>query len=236
VLAVGDAAFQKKCLGKMGDVAKEGRTVLFVSHNMGAVNSLTRECIYLRDGQIIAFDDSRKVVKRYLAETIEQSRESIPEAIDFFQRNFIVDSPVKITKIWVDKGVEDLPVLRMNVPFTIYIQMQVYKEIHGANLTIILKNAYGERITTLFSWDQGFSLFLLPGQHIVAVRIDHLSLTPGRYFVDVGINQSTETVAYNVILDFPIFHIANDGQITHWLERPWGIVYCNNVTWQILES
>src|SRR4030043_1860327 len=52
VLAVGDAAFQKKCLGKMEDVSKEGRTILFVSHNMGAVRTLTNRCIYLNEGRI----------------------------------------------------------------------------------------------------------------------------------------------------------------------------------------
>ncbi len=52
VLAVGDAAFQKKCLGKMGDVASEGRTVLFVSHNMGAIGRLCPTAILLRDGRI----------------------------------------------------------------------------------------------------------------------------------------------------------------------------------------
>src|SRR5216110_2888379 len=53
VLAVGDAAFQKKCLGKMGDVAKEGRTVLFVSHNMAAVTQLCRNAIHLQNGRVI---------------------------------------------------------------------------------------------------------------------------------------------------------------------------------------
>ncbi|RME47458.1 MAG: ABC transporter ATP-binding protein, partial [Chloroflexi bacterium] len=52
VLAVGDAAFQKKCLGKMGDVAKEGRTVLFVSHNMAAITSLCQRAIWLEEGKI----------------------------------------------------------------------------------------------------------------------------------------------------------------------------------------
>ena len=52
VLAVGDAAFQKKCLGKMGDVAKEGRTVLFVSHNMEAVQNLCQRCILLEKGTV----------------------------------------------------------------------------------------------------------------------------------------------------------------------------------------
>ena len=52
VLAVGDAAFQKKCLGKMGEVAKEGRTVLFVSHNMNAIKNLCQTALYMDDGRV----------------------------------------------------------------------------------------------------------------------------------------------------------------------------------------
>ena len=67
VLAVGDAKFQKKCLGKMEDVSKnEGRTILFVSHNMAAINSLTEKCILLNNGKMISFDNTDKVVNMYL--------------------------------------------------------------------------------------------------------------------------------------------------------------------------
>ena len=67
VLAVGDAQFQKKCLGKMGDVARGGRTVIFVSHNMGAVQSLCRTAIHLDAGQIVAKGSTTEVVGRYLS-------------------------------------------------------------------------------------------------------------------------------------------------------------------------
>ena len=66
VLAVGDSQFQKKCLGKMGDVASEGRTVLFVSHNMAAVRSLCSRAIWLDGGQIIEAGDTAQVVLSYL--------------------------------------------------------------------------------------------------------------------------------------------------------------------------
>jgi lipopolysaccharide transport system ATP-binding protein len=66
VLAVGDAGFQKKCLGKMGDVAKEGRTVLFVSHNMGSIGQLCKSGVLLDSGKIFANDDIEKVISLYL--------------------------------------------------------------------------------------------------------------------------------------------------------------------------
>ncbi len=69
VLAVGDAAFQKKCLGKMGEVVHSGRTILFVSHNMGAVRRLCARTIWLHAGRLRAYGDTEEVVTDYLRDT-----------------------------------------------------------------------------------------------------------------------------------------------------------------------
>jgi lipopolysaccharide transport system ATP-binding protein len=71
VLAVGDAAFQKKCIGKMGKVAQEGRTVLFVSHNMGAITQLCERAIWLENGRIKLTGPSTEVVAAYLSSGTE---------------------------------------------------------------------------------------------------------------------------------------------------------------------
>jgi lipopolysaccharide transport system ATP-binding protein len=73
VLAVGDAAFQKKCLGKMGDVAKHGRTVLFVSHNMGAIMQLCPKSFALQQGQLVSQGPSKEIVQRYLSSLFENN-------------------------------------------------------------------------------------------------------------------------------------------------------------------
>ena len=71
VLAVGDAQFQKKCLGKMGEVSKnEGRTVLFVSHNMTAIKSLCRQAVLLEAGMIKSWGETGDVVDEYLKSTM----------------------------------------------------------------------------------------------------------------------------------------------------------------------
>ena len=77
VLAVGDAAFQKKCLGKMGDVAKGGKTILFVSHNMIAVQSLCQRVIWLQNGALIQKGEASNVVMNYL----DQGRELVHEQV-----------------------------------------------------------------------------------------------------------------------------------------------------------
>jgi lipopolysaccharide transport system ATP-binding protein len=75
VLAVGDTEFQKKCLGKLGDVANEGRTVIFVSHNMGAIETLCKQGILLANGQISCIGDIHKVISTYIQNNfIEQKQ------------------------------------------------------------------------------------------------------------------------------------------------------------------
>lgn len=76
VLAVGDMAFQKKCLGKMGDVAKKGLTVLFVSHNMGAISNLCESAIWLDNGQIVERETAKKVVRDYTDAQMERFSDS----------------------------------------------------------------------------------------------------------------------------------------------------------------
>ena len=73
VLAVGDTAFQKKCLGKMGEVAYGGRTVLLVSHNLAAVSHLCNHTILINSGELVAFGETSAVIARYLAESAAHS-------------------------------------------------------------------------------------------------------------------------------------------------------------------
>ena len=114
VLAVGDAEFQKKCLGKMGDVAKTGRTVLFVSHNIGTINTLTKKCIYLKKGQIGLYADTKEVVSAYLMESVQQ-RKSSDDNLEYYRRNTVPNTPLHIIKIWVDgeDTAGELPVVLM---------------------------------------------------------------------------------------------------------------------------
>jgi lipopolysaccharide transport system ATP-binding protein len=71
VLSVGDAAFQKKCLGKIDDAAKGGRTVIFISHNMTAINSLCKRVIWVNSGEIVEDGPSTEIVTRYLAKSVK---------------------------------------------------------------------------------------------------------------------------------------------------------------------
>jgi len=92
VLAVGDAAFQKKCLGKMDEVAGEGRTVLFVSHNMGALQVLCNEAILIRSGALVEKGRTQRVVQSYLSAVNFKERSTIWNADEHraFRKNEIL--------------------------------------------------------------------------------------------------------------------------------------------------
>ena len=82
VLAVGDAGFQRRCLGKMQDVAKGGRTVLFVSHNMAAIESLCSRTVLLRDGRLVAAGPTRQVLDAYMSQVSEAAQVQLAERTD----------------------------------------------------------------------------------------------------------------------------------------------------------
>jgi lipopolysaccharide transport system ATP-binding protein len=235
VLAVGDAAFQKKCLGKMQEVAGQGRTVLFVSHNMGAVSSLTNRAVLLSAGRIAEQGSTARVVKRYLAAAYE-ARDAFRRDLDFYRRDRSSEAPVRITRVEIGNAAEVVPTIGIGADFTLLIGVEVCRELRGANLTVILKDIESRRVAVFFSWDNDFTLKLSPGSHLLAMSVESLPLTPGEYFADIGINQSTHTKAFDVVVDLPLFTVTNNGQITQWPERPWGSMHWDRVRWQCLQT
>jgi lipopolysaccharide transport system ATP-binding protein len=129
VLAVGDSQFQKKCLGKMRDVAKEGRTVLFVSHQMGAVKSLCSRAIQIRSGELLEDGEPEMIIDHYLSDgNIGISPERIwknPEASPG-------DSQIKLQAIRVsNESGEIKTVYRSSQPIIVEIEFELFYE-HSA--------------------------------------------------------------------------------------------------------
>ena len=119
VLAVGDAEFQKKCLGKMGDVAGEGRTVLFVSHNMSAIDQLCNRSILLSSGVISKDGDSTSVIKTYLKPTENSNNRFVLDSVKY------ADSTIRLSKISIN-GKEETPILLPSTESEIHISVEGY--------------------------------------------------------------------------------------------------------------
>lgn len=146
VLAVGDVAFQKKCLGKIGDTAREGRTVLFVSHNMIAINSLCTRTIWVNGGEIVADGQTADIVTRYLGKSLqgidssEESWEDIDEAPG--------DDTVRLHKISVRRQDGDCHApLTMQTPFS--VEVEFWNMTPGAFLHITLHLYTAEHVIAL---------------------------------------------------------------------------------------
>jgi len=150
VLAVGDAQFQKKCLGKMSNAALEGRTVLFVSHNMIAVQSLCQRVIWLDHGEIVDNGPSPKVVSNYLTSAAgATSSEEVYDNVKTAPGN----DTVRFHRVRVrpaDEGNDDL--LTMKTPFV--IEIEYWKLNPGAQLHIAL-HLYTEQNIIAFTTGNG---------------------------------------------------------------------------------
>jgi len=234
VLAVGDAAFQEKCLNKIREVAGSGRTILFVSHNLGSIASLADRCVYLRQGCVAAIGPSSEVVETYLSHATRTT--AAAGDLAEYRRGRVADAYVHIVGLDV-AGEHDrssgLPVVPLGTTITCRVHLRVWRPLAGALMVLKVKSLRGGTACVVASWDHGVSLMLAPGVHTVSVGLDDLHLAPGVYLVDIGINQSTSTRAHEVLVDVPFVEVVNTGLVTHWMDRPWGLVHCSSVSWHV---
>jgi lipopolysaccharide transport system ATP-binding protein len=190
VLAVGDAEFQRKCLGKMSDVAREGRTVLFVSHNMSAILRLTEEALVIEKGRIVYSGVSQEAVDYYLAHDYDKGGEHIwrPDELSSAASEF---KPIAI-RIRNSRG-QASETLRSTESATIEVEYQLKKDIQGLRVGIYLITTRGEFILTSFDTDepQVYEKHTIrkAGHYTSSCAIPKDFLNEGRFVV--GVNASS---------------------------------------------
>jgi lipopolysaccharide transport system ATP-binding protein len=188
VLAVGDAEFQKKCLGKMQNVNQnEGRTVLFVSHNMNAINRLCNSGIILSNGTLSHQGKVQDVVERYLSNELSQKK-SYAE----FETKEHVD--VQIMKAFLVNRTSNMPIeqsVSSSDNVDLIIQYIVNIEIKNLHLSFYIKNSHDEIVFFSDLTDTyGSYIKVSPGTYKVRLQIPNPLLTPGQYSVSFGcVNQ-----------------------------------------------
>lgn len=193
VLAVGDVAFQTKCLGKMGEVAGQGRTVLFVSHNMAAVQHLCKK-VFLLDGGTIAFaGTSQEAVDFYMNglshRSASTSRSHIVDLSEAAGRPPAYGQMLTSLELYDEQGNPFSGRLRIGAPLKIYVSFRLESPTPNLDVTLMFENSLGQRILQISSsyqtdppsgqggGDQTFvcdipSLPLLPGEYRISVYID----------------------------------------------------------------
>jgi len=180
VLAVGDADFQKKCLGKMGDVVtQEGRTVLFVSHNMAAVQKLCQRGIFLENGQIVYIGDVVEAVNDYLVSSTSNSLlweivDHPPKADAYFRKVYVSDENWNPAKI-----ITTSDILRVVVEFSLQ------KDLRNLQLSLDLLDQYGNIILVTVPGHQTDQLSTRQGIYRYRTSFPMPVLLPKNYSIRV---------------------------------------------------
>ncbi|MEI6314737.1 MAG: ABC transporter ATP-binding protein [Syntrophus sp. (in: bacteria)] len=208
VLAVGDASFQKKCLGKMEDVAKEGRTVLFVSHNMGAIRQLCSRGICLESGSIQNVGDVDLVIDAYMRNfSSAQKREVLFEQVS--------NKPACILRAAVTcpRNLSE-ELFDINDQIEIRVEYILYERMSGVNLGIVVARE-GIPVFTSYDIDIETHLFVSreAGQYRTRIKIPPHLLKTGTYTVLIGLGRSGIGVVDQKI-DALVFDISDASEDT----------------------
>ena len=225
VLAVGDAEFQRKCLGKMNDVAQEGRTVLFVSHNMSAILRLTQETILLDKGNVILRAPTPEAVDYYMASGYSQSGERLWD-VEELPPDSAPFRPLAIRVLDINGRV--IETIRSTEPVRIEIEYVLDAPITGLRVGIYLLTMRGEFVFTSFDTDtpQHYEQFPVrpEGHYVSQCVIPANFFNEGRYVI--GMNASSFRVR-SYFHDEHALAFSVDGAGapgTHWSEARLGPV------------
>jgi lipopolysaccharide transport system ATP-binding protein len=204
VLAVGDVSFQKRCLGKMREVSASGRTVLFVSHTMAAIEALCNRCLYISDGRLAGSGAPHEVIGRFL------SAESLPQAatislVEHTGRRAGSQGVMRRVALTSDRG-EPAACIRMGSALSIRVEYESDRAIAPV-LGVVIKNNYG---APLF----GINNRLIPGFEFappsrsgqIACELHSLPLMPDTYAIDLYFGDAYTD--HDVIYDAVTFDVV----------------------------
>lgn len=188
VLAVGDAQFQKKCLGKMEDVGKEGRTVIFVSHNMGTIVQLCNKAFYFQKGCLLEQGDVNQIISHYLTANTEDNCDG----------KIFLNPPSNSSKAVFFKSVSVLDAderenseLDVRSPIIIVLEYEITQNLSNLELSIRIDTHDGRPVFT--SQQSDFNARSLaersPGHYQSTIEIPGMFLMPGSYLLTLAAHQ-----------------------------------------------
>jgi len=194
VLAVGDAEFQKKAIGKMQDISREGgRTVLFVSHNMAAVKSLCTRGMLIENGKTIFNGDIDETIDRYLRSSVFAFNNN--NFIDFEIKNRpIVISRVEINSISKKDEYSNSSGVLMGNRIEVGIHVITKEKVNNIKASIIVTTSNGIKIAAIRSHEISNNSYSSEADFVFKTTIGDLNLMPGDYFVTIALAENNTTV------------------------------------------
>lgn len=177
VLAVGDAEFQKKAIGKMKDVSHgQGRTVLFVSHNMLSIQKLCNRCLLMENGMIKNVGSSEDIVNEYFLD----AEESIETKEHLGEHGKVTCNVI---------GSDGKPITKFPIMSEITFQATISSTLNLPKIAVKIqvKNRLNQIVFTLNNYHLGVELALKEGSNTFSVKIPEINLSPGEYFIDLEV-------------------------------------------------
>lgn len=206
VLAVGDATFQKKCLGKMEGVAKEGRTVLFVSHNMSSVAQLCSRAVWLNNGQLKRDGKCTDVIRAYLSQGVRSTGHWVRP------NGFKSTSEVELLGVYVaSEDTKPIPIVNFDKSFEIEVEYRVKETVRDLAILLSVMDSRGNIVFT--TWDNDSTSLRgrtrQPGLYRSRCKMPGSFLRPGLYWVTIGahVYNVKEIEYHEYILSFEISQV-----------------------------
>ena len=235
VLAVGDLEFQKKCLGKMDEVSRgDGRTVLFVSHNMASIKSLCSTGIYLHNGMLKNIGEIPEVIQAYLNNTTKADSEGvIPLGASTYNNGL-----ARYHKLRIKNQSGAKPSLLYRAPIRVVAEIDAIQDIKNPVLDIRISNREGYQVvhcSNIYRDDEK-RVTLYKGINVIEIEIDNL-LQPGTYSLTPGLHlQDGTSIDYvENILDFEVLKIAEGKEPGFTYDWDMGIIRLNS-HWKVNEQ
>ena len=235
VLAVGDASFQDKCLNKMNSISEEGRTILFVSHQLQWINELCERCILIEDGKIIMDDNSTTVIDRYLKNTDHRDSHGSKSLLDL--RSNYNTGALQIKKIALtgeNKKVKNEFYFKEKI--TVKLWIDIKQNLKNCNISVMIGDLRGKRIIYSESGSIGsFNGFINQGIHTSITEIKS-NLLPGNFSIYLGIGKDNgQTLEWlERVLDFKVLKIGKDSESNYKWDTVHGYVN-DDSNWEIKE-
>jgi lipopolysaccharide transport system ATP-binding protein len=198
VLAVGDAQFQNKCLGKMKDVSQGGRTVLFVSHNMAAIRQLCDSAIMLSQGQLVFTGDAESGVKHYL-----NSASTTASHMGQFSRYGMALMKAELED---QEGCSTLSPI-FDRDYRLCLQLRSERPLSDCGLVVCVYDAVGSQVSSLCSIEEGVAPFAVKDEVEIQFDMSRMPLFPGSYRMSAFLYRSNDPTCYLEAEDFLKFEV-----------------------------
>lgn len=199
VLAVGDAQFQKKCLGKMESIGREGRTVVFVSHNMPSIQALCKKGMWLDKGRVVEIGDMNTLVANYIERTVYHSDAHGGDT-----------SRMIIEKVCLKNSAGHKTTnYRPGDDLTVEIHYRAREKVEHPSFWIAVNSHYGSMFIASMLYD-GFTPVCLQGQGIITCTFPQMPLLPGLYSLQMGVRAKNIFEDIVPTREIGLFNIVGD--------------------------